>query len=45
MLSPKGGNSWASTGVTVARPTTAAMPNAVTIAIATNNIFEFIGLM
>ena len=34
--------SWAKTGATVARPTTPATPNAATIAITTNNTFEFI---
>ncbi|HZB16480.1 MAG TPA: hypothetical protein VE445_04870 [Nitrososphaeraceae archaeon] len=32
----------AETGVTVSRPITPAIPNAVTIAIARTNIFEFI---
>src|SRR5215208_7892051 len=44
MLPPIVMLSWAKTGaaVTEARPTTTAKPNAATIAIATNNIFEFI---
>jgi hypothetical protein len=43
MLSPIVMFSWATTGAKVARPTTeAAVPNAATIAIATNKVFESI---
>ncbi|HEX6028474.1 MAG TPA: hypothetical protein VFY64_05480 [Nitrososphaeraceae archaeon] len=44
MLPPMVMFSWAKTGVMVARPATTAIPNAATIAIATNSVFEFMAL-